>query len=240
MERLRNLNLDSKPEKTEEGKFSEVREAKPVERGNNSASIIRRQHLHVDLVTSLRGNGATNSILDEALKIVQTDGSKVLVIDLDNSENGILSFIDVDKFYTKSANDGIAKQRVYTEDGVDIISNGYGSMVTNTQLKSLLTNPSLKNYDIIYIDCPINSLHLLDRDLLEDMNILVISDIDRSQLVATSLALTNREYVSLEVERLIMNKCNVDILGDYVQQEIDFVKEHCLFVNGCWLDRVEV
>ena len=36
------------------------------------------------------------------VKIVNEDNAKVLIIDLDNDENGVLSFIDTDKFYRES------------------------------------------------------------------------------------------------------------------------------------------
>jgi len=194
--------------------------------------------LKVDLVTSLRGNGSTNAILEEAVNIVSVDDAKVLVIDLDNKENGILSYIDADKFYNKCANDGIAKQRIYSEDGVDIISNGYGSLVTTRQIKDLLQSQIVRGYDMIFMDCPIDSLYLLDAGLLGIVNILVMSNIDRSQLIATSIALTNRTLVSLEVEQHIMNYCNVELIGTYNQTEIDYVRSHCLFANGCWLDKL--
>ena len=194
---------------------------------------------NIDLVISVRGHGSTQDIIDESVKIVNEDGAKVLIIDLDNEENGILSFIDTDKFYREGNNSGISKQRVYEEDGVYIMSNGYGSPVTSRDVQRLINFRVLNQFDMIYIDCPANSLSVLSKDIIDVCNILIISKGDLSQLVATSLALTDRSVVSLEVERGIMNSCVVEIDGDCNKEDVDYIKNTFVFANGNWLNRLD-
>ena len=194
---------------------------------------------NIDLVISVRGNGSTQAIIDESVKIVNEDGAKVLIIDLDNEENGILSFIDTDKFYREGNNNGISKQRVYEEDGVYIMSNGYGSPVTNRDVQRLINSRVLNQFDMIYIDCPTKSLSVLSKDIIDVCNILIISKGDLSQLVATSLALTDRSVVPLDVERSIMNDCVIEIDGDCNKEDVDYINNTFVFANGNWLNRLD-
>ena len=232
----RSQKLEEGNTRLENGNSTSIGENRTLENRNDTVRTLP----NIDLVTALRGNGSTQAIIDESVKIVNQDGARVLIIDLDNEENGILAYIDADKFYRESAYEGIRKQRVYTEDGVSIVSNGFGIKVTTRELKNFLSSRIPTEYDMIYIDCPITSLSIIDKELLDLINILVISNTDRSQLIATSLALTNRKYLSLDVERKLMSTCMVELDGSYSQEDVEFVKHTCLFANGNWLDRVDL
>lgn len=233
---VKNQNVEEGNLAVENRNFTDTNKREVLE----TRKDIRSSLPNIDLVTALRGNGSTQAIIDESVKIVNRDNAKVLIIDLDNEENGVLAYIDADKFYRESAYEGIRKQRVYTEDGVSIVSNGFGIKVTTRELKNFLSGRIPTEYDMIYIDCPITSLSILDKELLDLVNILVISNTDRSQLIATSLALTNRKYVSLEVERRIMSTCMVELDGSYSQEDVELVKHICMFANGNWLERVDL
>lgn len=222
-------SLENQSNSLEERKYYQKRESKKLE---------NKKMPNIDLVIALRGSGATQSIVDEAVQIYKQDKARVLIIDLDNYENGILSYIDTEKFYRESAYEGILKQRVYSEDNVDIVSNGYGLSVTTRDLKALLKSDLLLEYDMVFIDCPMNSLNVIDDELIGMMNVLIISGSDRSQLMATSIALSDRRNTSLYTERSIISKCMVELEGDVSESDIQFVQDTCLFANGCWLRRL--
>lgn len=91
------------------------------------------------------------------------------------------------------------------------------------------------------IDCPIECMDIITKDVLKLCNVLIYTNTDRSDLLSTTLGLTNRDYCSLEVERKIMGTCIVDCPDgrELAQEDIDYVKNTCLFANGCWLDNYD-
>lgn len=195
---------------------------------------------NVDLIISCKGTGATQEIVDEAVRLSDNEGLKVLIIDLDLKENSILSYIDTERFYMEGANDGISKMRVYTEDGVDVASNGYGVPVGSRTLLNFLSSRLVKKYERIFIDCPVNSLNIFDSNMISMCNILIMSGSDRSDLISTTLALTNRSVVCYDVERYIADNCYIGFIGGNCSKEdIDWVNKVCLFANGNWLSRVD-
>ena len=194
---------------------------------------------YIDLVVGVKGSGATQEIVDEAIRMVENDNLKVLIVDLDTKENGILSYIDTEKFYNEGANSGISKMRIYSEDGVDVVSNGYGVPVSNRVLANFLSSRIVKKYDTIFLDCPADNLDLFDSSLIAKCNIIVVTGNDRSDLVATTLALTNRDIVCYDVERYISDNCSVEVLGgELLQEDVDWLDSICLFANGNWLSRI--
>lgn len=212
---------------------------RPVEQPKGNEHSGRKSN--IDLIVSVKGSGATQSIVDEAVKLVEEDHIKVLIIDLDLQENGVLSYIDTERFYMQGSNDGISKMRVYEEDGVGVVSNGYGVPVSRRVLMNFITSRLVKKYDMIFIDCPTDSLKLFDYDMISMCNVLVMSGNDRSDLVATTLALTDRRVVDYKVERYIADNCLVEFTGGkYLVEDVTWLNDICLFANGNWLSRIDV
>lgn len=212
---------------------------RPVEQPKGNEHSGRKSN--IDLIVSVKGSGATQSIVDEAVKLVEEDHIKVLIIDLDLQENGVLSYIDTERFYMQGSNDGISKMRVYEEDGVGVVSNGYGVPVNRRVLMNFITSRLVKKYDMIFIDCPTDSLKLFDYDMISMCNVLVMSGNDRSDLVATTLALTDRRVVDYKVERYIADNCLVEFTGGkYLVEDVTWLNDICLFANGNWLSRIDV
>lgn len=196
---------------------------------------------NIDIIIGVHGSGSTSAIVNEAMDLVQSRGAKVLIIDLDYIENGLLSFIDTESFYTRGYVKGITRRRVYTEDGVDIMSNGYGNSISTNELLVLLRSSIVKTYDEVLIDCPAECLDIISKEILKLCNILVFTNTDRSDLISTTLCLTDRGTVSLDVERKIMKSCVVDCPEGrkLSKEDISYIKDNCLFANGCWLDNYE-
>ena len=228
----------------------EVREERPVqhmEEPVKRTEPVRRTvpeekaTSNIDVVVSVKGSGATQSIVDEAVRMVEEDHLKVLIVDLDLKENGVLSYIDTERFYMQGSNDGIFKMRVYEEDGVGVVSNGYGVPVSRKMLMNFISSRLVKKYDMVFIDCPVNSLSLFDYDMISMCNVLVMSGNDRSDLLATTLAITDRKNVEYKVERYIAETCMVEITGGkYRVEDVTWLNDICLFANGNWLSRIDV
>lgn len=192
---------------------------------------------NIDLIIGTDAKKITESIIDEAMKLVQEEGIKVLIVDVDTKYNCILSYIDTNKFYFEGAVDGISKQRVYEEDNIGVCSNGYGSGVSPKDLLRLFSSRALKDYDMVFVCCPVDSLDSFSLEVIRRCHILVMSGNDRSEMFATSIGLTNRDVVDINVERYIMGNCEVEFFDDAKQEDIDFVKRVCLFANGSWLNK---
>lgn len=195
----------------------------------------------IDIVVSTRGSHATQLIVDEAVKLVNEHGIKVLIVDLDTKENSVLSYIDVEKFYVQGAFEGISKHRIYEEDGIGIVSNGYGVPVSKKAVSNFFTGKLVSMYDMVLVDCPAECLGSLGMDVLQNFNVLLIPGTDISDMVAMSMDLTNREVVDLDVEKYIMGNCNVEFSDGSSSGNEEFVgivRSICLFANGSWLDRI--
>ena len=200
-----------------------------------------KKDTNIDMVLGMHGSGSTSAVVNEAMDLYQSKGAKVLIIDLDYRENGLLSFINVEDFYNKGYSRGISRRRIYNEDGIGILSNGYGTTITSSELLTLLRSGIIRKFDEVLIDCPIECLNIVTKDILKLCNILVFTNIDRSDLLSTSLGLTDRSTVSLDVERFIMKTCIVDCPEgkSLSEEDIDYIRDNCLFANGCWLDNYE-
>ncbi|MGV3076266.1 hypothetical protein ACEE21_14370, partial [Clostridium baratii] len=145
-------------------------EEKPVIEDTNSnievpLSIRDDKGLKYRLVIGERGIGATSYIIDNSANLAST-GKKVLIVDLDYISNGVLSYVDSDKFYDRNCNNGIDNLSMYSEDGVDIISNGFGSKVSSKSLEVLVYSGVLDRYDVVFIDCPVDCIDVLSEDLV--------------------------------------------------------------------------
>lgn len=207
-----------------------------VQRNNNIPTRVNLSS-NIDILLSLRELSSTQEIIDEAIRIVNTDHASVLIIDLDYRENRVLSFIDVEKFYQKGNSNGINKQRVYMEDGVGIISNGYGIKITPESVRDLLLSTIVKSYEVVFIDCPLDCVNVLPEDVLNSYSIILKPGVNLPQFISTSRQLCSREIVSLQQERLIMSKCLLD-MDNYNKDDINLLKSLCLFSNGSWVDRI--
>ena len=128
---------------------------------------------NIDLICGVRGSQSSSAVADEAVDLATSKNAKVLVVDLDYKENGILAFIDTQTFYAKGYSLGISRLRVYTEDNVSVISNGYGSPVTVQEVRRLFSSGIFNKYDEVLIDCPIECLDVLDLELLRKCYILI-------------------------------------------------------------------
>lgn len=185
-----------------------------------------------------RGTGVTQTVVDKSVKLAER-GTKVLVLDLDVKTNGLLSFIDTNKFYKMKCQNGIVNQIVYSEDGVDMVSSGYGGSLSEAWVRSLLDGVGRK-YTNILVDCPIESLKYIPMSVLQKSNLCIMVNGERDSLISTSLALTDRNNLSLEAERCIMENCSVKVVGNssYLEEDLNYLRSTCFFPNGSWLNNI--
>ena len=193
---------------------------------------------HIDLILS-GDRRATQMIVDEAINMAD-NGYKVLIVDLDTESNNLLSFIDTEKFYQNGCARGISLLRTYNEDGVDIISNGYGVSISEKEVSVFLRSKLIQNYNIVFIDCPMGSLGLISYDMVKHCNILIVTGSGLEDIISNSIKLTDRSVVSLNMERYIMETANVEVVGKLSKSDYDYLKSNILLVNGNWLDKLQI
>ena len=195
--------------------------------------------LRYRLVVGERGIGSTSYIVDYSATQA-SKGKKVLIIDLDTVDNGILSYIDANSFYGNDRDCGIERMLVYTEDNVDILSNGYGRSVSKESLGVLISSGLLDKYDIVFIDCPIDCIGNLSEDLVSKCVTMIKVGGNKGSLLSVISKLTSREYISPYLEDLLYQNCKFNVVNkiDYYLEDLSFLRDTCLFGRGNWLNKV--
>ena len=199
--------------------------------------VPQENYKNIDIIISNTGSKAIADIIDSAAKY-SDDGNSVLVVDVDNIHHRVLSFIDCNQFYKRDFEYGVDSSRIYVEDGVSFVSNGYGNELSMENLERFLEEEELSRFDIVMVDIPVESICVLNMGILQKCNILIECGSDVSDLINMSLDLTDRSKVSLEMERYIMHSCDAEMLGGVNEETIKTAKESCFFANGCWLDNI--
>lgn len=202
-----------------------------------SFDVPQENYKNIDIIISNTGSKAIADIIDSAAKY-SDDGNSVLVVDVDNIHHRVLSFIDCNQFYKRDFEYGVDSSRIYVEDGVSFVSNGYGNELSTENLERFLEEEELNRFDIVMVDIPVESIGVLNMGILQKCNILIECGSDVSDLINMSLDLTDRSKVSLEMERYIMHNCDAEMLGGVNEETIKTAKESCFFANGCWLDNI--
>lgn len=202
-----------------------------------SFDVPQENYKNIDIIISNTGSKAIMDIIDSAAKY-SDDGNSVLVVDVDNIHHRVLSFIDCNQFYKRDFEYGVDSSRIYVEDGVSFVSNGYGNELSMENLERFLEEEELGRFDIVMVDIPVESIDVLNIGILQKCNILIECGSDVSDLINMSLDLTDRSKVSLEMERYIMHNCDAEMLGGVNEETIKTAKESCFFANGCWLDNI--
>lgn len=183
---------------------------------------------NVVLVIGLNGAGATQWIIDKAVSGAER-GKSILIVDLDYLANGILSFIDTEAFY----NGGHQSGKVYVEDGVSVISHGYGCEVSPAFFKNI--KRQFNNYDLVFIDCPVECLHILDSENIDSYKKFICSLSDISKIIEFSNKVTNRVYTSIQTEVALMQPDKVIYTnGTPSDEDLDYVRSLLFMPNGYW------
>lgn len=231
---------DSLPDQVEVDPYEKVfsddmKQGIPTE--DYSFDVPQENYKNIDIIISNTGSNAIVDIIDSAAKY-SDDGNSVLVVDADNIHHRVLSFIDCNQFYKRDFEYGVDSSRIYVEDGVSFVSNGYGNELSTESLERFLEEEELNRFDIVMVDIPVESIGVLNIGILQKCNILIECGSDVSDLITMSLDLTDRSKVSLEMERYIMHNCDAEMLGGVNEETIKTAKESCFFANGCWLDNI--
>lgn len=184
-----------------------------------------------NIITGVNGSGVTAYVVKTAMA-ERNKGKRVAIVDLDVKEHGILSFIDVRKFYRSNCLGGIVRIKPYNEDGIDIFSDGYGFRVGDNVLSKLI--PTLDFYDVVLFDCPLTCLNVISDSFIKECSVFIGCISDISKLIETSSVLEDRDCVSLGKEIYIVEKGIV--ANKFIRRDdVISLKEFMLFPNGCWL-----
>lgn len=183
----------------------------------------------VNIIISERNSGVLSRFIDESVNLVSS-GKRVLFVDCDNISNGVLSFIDIGCFYSNILTKGTS---VYSEDGVDILSAGYGCKET---FNGETVNSLARRYDYIFVDCPLDCINSLDKGLFTG-NMKVFLNGNLSSMMYTVHYLTSLNNL---VERKVYDLSDFVYLSksEYFNEELDIMQTISLFSNVNWLNKL--
>lgn len=205
---------------------------KPVSKSNNYKQTLLEIYLYES------GIGGTARIVEKAMSEME-NGNKVLIIDLDTTSNGVLSYIDTFAFYNSNSMYGITKNIVYTEDGIDIMSNGHGVPVNSNDVNSLLNSGLLNMYDVVLIDCPLlNVGNLTSNIVLASDKVNCIISGNRSSLIKFISVITSRKYASQIVEDSLYQRVDMNVVNKISEynDDLKFVKSFSLPLRENWFN----
>ncbi len=144
----------------------------------------------VEVYVGTRGTGVTSFLVGEALDLV-SQGSNVLIVDLDYDTHGVLSYVDLSAFNNREG-------KIYREDGVNILSVGFGSD-ERISVRAIIEKIS-QRFDKVFVDCPIEFVSELE-DTLGSCEIFLCCADNIGALMTTQAMLENRKYVPVKVEK---------------------------------------
>ena len=173
----------------------------------------------VEIYVGIRGTGVTSFLVGEALDLV-SQGSNVLIVDLDYDTHGVLSYVDLSAFNNREG-------KIYREDGVNILSVGFGSD-ERISVKAIIEKIS-QRFDKVFVDCPIEFVSELE-DTLGSCEIFLCCADNIGALMTTQAMLENRKYVPVKVEKHL---CKRKGMLFSTGAETDF-KEDIIKANKVW------
>lgn len=173
----------------------------------------------VEIYVGIRGTGVTSFLVGEALDLV-SQGSNVLIVDLDYDTHGVLSYVDLSAFNNREG-------KIYREDGVNILSVGFGSE-ERISVKAIIEKIS-QRFDKVFVDCPIEFVSELE-DTLGSCEIFLCCADNIGALMTTQAMLENRKYVPVKVEKHL---CKGRGMLFSTGAETDF-KEDIIKANRDW------
>lgn len=187
------------------------------------------------IVSGIRGTGVTSYIVDSSIKLAN-QGKRVLIIDCDYSQNGVLSFIDTAEFYKERYNRGISNIKVYSEDGVFLVSNGYGCGISDADRSNIFALTVGGEFDVIFIDCPIDCIDSLNKSIINNSRVMIRVEGNRGSMISTILGVTN---VDSALEDCLFNNSDMLVINKISEyaSDLSFLIENTLFSRGSWLSK---
>lgn len=189
------------------------------------------------LMIGQRGIGLTSRITYKAVDMA-SKGMKVLVVDLDYKENGLLSFINVKNLYSRGCSNGIKEKKVYEEDGVAIVSNGYMNKIDSADVVSLLESSDIYwKYDCIMLDCPLDCLDCITKDIIESSDVFIHVNGNRGSITATIQYIVGQgsefEDALYKNSKILVN----NKISEY-EEDLTAMRQSMLFGRGDWLSKL--
>ena len=173
----------------------------------------------VEIYVGIRGTGVTSFLVGEALNLV-SQGSNVLIVDLDYDTHGVISYVDLSAFNNREG-------KIYREDDVNILSVGFGSD-ERISVKAIIEKIS-QRFDKVFVDCPIEFVSELE-DTLGSCEIFLCCADNIGALMTTQAMLENRKYVPVKVEKYLSRRKGMLFSTG---AETDF-KEDIIKANKVW------
>lgn len=221
----------------EEAQAQQERDRLAMEQARHEQEAIKpldERVSNIYVYTGLCESGISQNIVDEAGHMADI-GKVILIIDL-SSNHELLSFINTKSFYQSPKTGSFVE---YAEDGIRVLSPGYGCSASASDIAKVLCKQSVSKYDAVYVDCPIADLKSLTDVMDLPVNYVLNVNNDASSFINLSVALQNRSLVPLSLERKLQNTAKVHLNGRYFEQDHKIALGIVYFANGCWLNRLQ-
>lgn len=221
----------------EEAQAQQERDRLAIEQARHEQEAIKpldEMVSNIYVYTGLCESGISQNIVDEAGHMADM-GRAVLIIDL-SSNHELLSFINTKSFYQSPKTGSFVE---YAEDGIRVLSPGYGCSASASDIAKVLCKQSVSKYDAVYVDCPIADLKSLTDVMDLPVNFVLNVNNDASSFINLSVALQDRSLVPLSLERKLQNTAKVHLNGRYFEQDHKIALGIVYFANGCWLNRLQ-
>lgn len=196
-----------------------VRNISPADKSLTALNgVVLGKNKKVIIVTGDRGSGITSTAI--ALAKTMSQRVKVLYVDLDTTNHGLLSYINYDTFrdyqgtplqglkYCKSAK-FFANCVVNYEHNLDILSSDYDCEVTNEEIEIAqgVVAEICDEYNLIVVDCPADKLSLISDLILLGNTILCVEESKRGFM--NMLCTFENSPLSAKYKRMIVSRGNM-------------------------------
>lgn len=196
-----------------------VRNISPADKSLTALNgVVLGKNKKVIIVTGDRGSGITSTAI--ALAKTMSQRVKVLYVDLDTTNHGLLSYINYDTFrdyqgtplqglkYCKSAK-FFSNCVVNYEHNLDILSSDYDCEVTNEEIEVAqgVVAEICDDYNLVVIDCPADKLTLISDLILLGNTILCVEESKRGFM--NMLCTFENNPLSAKYKRMIVSRGNM-------------------------------
>lgn len=181
-------------------------------------AVVTGRNKKVIIVTGDRGSGITSSCL--ALAKTMAQKVKVLYVDLDTDNHGLLSYIDYDTFrnYGGTPQQGVKmckSSKIFSncivsyEHNLDILTSDYSCDVADEEIERTqgVITEIVDAYNVIIVDCPMSKLHLISDLILLGNTILCVEESKRGFM--NMLCAMENNTLSPKYKRIIASRGNM-------------------------------
>lgn len=164
-------------------------------------------------------------------------GNSVLVVDLDYISCSLLNNFNVLEFFATGCECGLQKLKVFNDEGIDILCNGFGTKTVENDLYGLISTYFTDKYDVVLVNCPRYALKDIDSKFADenDVGIAMFTN-SVNDFVHLLCMLTSRVFISTELEDSLFDNSRIVLNGR--KTDLPDVLKKCVFARGNWATKI--